>query len=950
MPDSIVNPVADPALTRDYESLRAELAGVVPADRLITDPLRRLAYGTDASFYRLVPKLVVRVDSEAEVSQVLAACRRHNTPVTFRAAGTSLSGQAITDSLLMVLGDGWHRSVINDDGSVIKVQPGIIGAEVNRRLAPYGRKIGPDPASIESCKIGGIAANNSSGMCCGTHENTYKTMLSLRFMLADGTLVDTGDAASVASFRVSHADLLARLDEMGRRVREDEALANRIRRKFAIKNTTGYSLNALVDYQDPVDILAHLLIGSEGTLGFIAEVTYRTVPELADKASALLLFPDIVEAGRAACLLNGGPVAAVELMDRASLRSAKGQPGLPPEIDSMGDDVASLLVETRAVSPEALRQNIAAIEGLLAGVTLLRPPAFTTDAAEYTKLWKIRKGLIPTIGAMRQTGTSVIIEDVAFRIEDLADACHDMRALFDKHGYPDAILMGHALAGNLHFVFAQDFSTEAEIERHARFMDEMVHIVVEKYDGSLKAEHGTGRNMAPFVELEWGEAATSLMWEIKRLLDPANLLNPGVLLNTNPRLHLENLKPLPPAHAIVDTCMECGFCEKMCPSHGMTLSPRQRITGLREIARLTALGDPATELRDLYDHHAIDTCAACGLCATACPVGIETGQLTKALRGKRHGPRARTVAGLMARHYGTVLAATRGALNLAAFAAQAVGPKKVASLAAYARKLSGDRLPHAGPNLPEGASMAWLKDLPPPTATGEPVVYLAACAGRTFGPAVEDGESDPLPAVTLRVLERAGFRAIVPDNLANLCCGLAFESEGMKEAADAKAAEMEAALKAASDNGRIPIVMDASACTQRMKTYLSNRLPVKDLVEFLAQDALPRLTPTPQAEPVLLHLNCAARKMGIDPQAAAVAKACAATVVVPERVGCCGFAGDKGFVEPELNDHALRFLAPQVPAGCEAGYSSNRTCEIGLADHAGVPYRHLVYLVDRATR
>ncbi len=930
----------------DYPALIRDLVGVMPAERLITDPLRRLAYGTDASFYRLVPQVVAQVADETEVVGLLAACRRHGAPVTFRAAGTSLSGQAVSDSVLMILGGGWNKATVEQGGDAIRLQPGVIGAEANRRLAAFARKIGPDPASIDSCKIGGIAANNASGMCCGTADNSYQTLTSMRLVLADGTLVDTGDAASVAAFRASHAGLLSTLDAMGRRVRGDDILRERIRRKFAIKNTTGYSLNALVDFVDPLDILQHLMIGSEGTLGFIAEITYRTVPEHADKASALLLFPDIAEACRTVALLKSAPVSAVELMDRASLRSVEDKPGMPGEIRGLAEGVTALLVETRGESAAALDANIAAINQVVAGVTTLAPPAFTTDAAEYGKLWKIRKGLFPAVGAVRPVGTTVIIEDVAFPIAALADATVDLELLCRKHGYHEAIIFGHALDGNLHFVFTQDFGIKAEVERYARFMDEVCELVVRKYDGSLKAEHGTGRNMAPFVEMEWGHDATRLMWEIKRLLDPRNLLNPGVLLDTNPKAHLENLKPLPAADTLVDTCIECGFCERMCPSHGLTLSPRQRITSWREISRRAAGGEAATELRAQYDYQGIDTCAACGLCATACPVGIETGKLIKLLRGRRRGPMARAVGDWAARHYGGAMAATRFGLGLAALVSKAAGPGTTAALAGAARRITGGRVPQIGKALPSAAAF----EAAAATAGGDRVVYFPTCAARAMGPAVGDPEAESLPTVMTRLLARAGFAVIYPEGLDGLCCGQAFESKGLQATADAKAAELEAALAKASDNGRLPIVMDASTCTWRMRTFLGDRLPVLDSVEFLHDAVLPRLTPRKQTEPVLLHLNCGARKMGLDGKMAGLAKACAASVTTPDGIVCCGFAGDKGFTTPELNDHALKGLSPQVPAGCEAGYSSNRTCEIGLADHAGVPYRGIAYLLDRATR
>ncbi|MBP8237909.1 MAG: FAD-binding oxidoreductase, partial [Pseudomonas sp.] len=512
---------------------------LIPQDRRFDDPLSTLAFGTDASFYRLIPKLVVRVEAELEVVELLKLAGNHQVPVTFRAAGTSLSGQAISDSVLIMLGDNWNGREVRDQGRQIRLQPGVIGAQANAVLAPFQRKIGPDPASINACKIGGIVANNASGMCCGTAQNSYHTLAGIRLVLADGTVLDTEDPRSITRFSASHAELLAQLGELGRSTRANTELAAKIRHKYRLKNTTGLSLNALVDYDQPIDILSHLLVGSEGTLGFISAVTYNTVPDHPHKASALLVFPDVASCCRAVTVLKQQPVSAVELLDRRSLRSVQAKPGMPEWVKGLSNNACALLIESRAASQSLLHEQLALIMAAIADFPLDKQVDFSEDPAVYNLLWKIRKDTFPAVGAVRQTGTTVIIEDVTFPIEQLAEGVNRLLALFDRHGYDEAIIFGHALEGNLHFVFTQGFDSEAEKARYSAFMDDVTQLVAVEFGGSLKAEHGTGRNMAPFVELEWGREAYQLMWQIKRLLDPQGILNPDVVLSDDPQLHLK---------------------------------------------------------------------------------------------------------------------------------------------------------------------------------------------------------------------------------------------------------------------------------------------------------------------------------------------------------------------------------------------------------------------------
>lgn len=925
----------------------AEVERLIPAERRFDDPLSTLAFGTDASFYRLIPKLVVRIESEAEMIALLKLAHAENVPVTFRAAGTSLSGQAISDSVLIVLGDNWNGREIRNGGEQIRLQPGVIGANANAVLAPFQRKIGPDPASINAAKIGGIVANNSSGMCCGTAQNTYKTLAGLRVVLADGTVVDSEDAASVAAFRQSHTALLEQLAELGRDTRANTELAAKIRHKYRLKNTTGFSLNALVDYDEPLDILNHLMVGSEGTLGFISAVTYDTVPDHPHKASALVVFPDVETCCLAVPVLKQQPVSAVELLDRRSLRSVEHKAGMPEWVKELSPAACALLIESRAASQSLLHEQVNLIMASIAHFPVEKQVDFSEDPVVYNQLWKIRKDTFPAVGAVRQTGTTVIIEDVTFPVERLAEGVNRLIELLDKHRYDEAILFGHALEGNLHFVFTQGFDDPAQVARYEAFMGEVAQLVAVEFGGALKAEHGTGRNMAPFVELEWGSEAYALMWKIKRLLDPSGILNPDVVLSEDPDIHLKNLKPMPAADEIVDKCIECGFCEPVCPSNGLTLTPRQRIVIWRDIQARKRAGVDTTEIERLYHYHGVETCAATGLCAQRCPVGINTGDLVRKLRGREASKTG--AANWLADHFSTAVQGTRFMLHAANGAHIILGTKRLAKLSATMTNASKGRVPQWTPATPQPLQRL---HLPKPAVQDERprVVYLAACVSRAMGPAARDQEQEPLLDKTRSLLEKAGYQVIFPEQLNDLCCGQPFASKGYAEQGERKRQEMLDALLKASRGGLDPIYCDTSPCTLRLVQGLTDqRLDMYDPVRFIRTHLLDKLDFVPQDKPIAVHVTCSTQHLGEAQALIDIARRCANEVVIPEGIHCCGFAGDKGFTTPELNEHALRSLKNAVQI-CEEGISTSRTCEIGLSRHGEIDYHGLVYLVDRVTR
>jgi D-lactate dehydrogenase len=928
------------------ERLAAILRAAVPGGVVTDRSLDRIAYGADASHYALVPQAVVVVRDRSDVASLFRASAAAGIPLTFRSGGTSLSGQGVTDGVLVDTRRHFRRVEILDGGARVRVQPGATVRQVNARLAPLGYRLGPDPASETACTIGGVIANNSSGMACGTEFNTYRTIRSMTFVLPSGTVIDSAAPDADEQLRVREPELYQGLLRLAARVKADPAAVATIESQFSMKNTMGYGLNAFLDHQRAIDILVHLIVGSEGTLAYVAEATFDTVPVLPHAETGLLIFPQLRAATDALEALRDSGAATLELLDAAALRVAQADPNADDALRALPvERHAALLVEYQEASADALTQRRAQAEPVIAGLNLSRPAGLSADAPARGRLWRIRKGLYAAVAGNRPPGTTALLEDIAVPVPALSGTCEELTALFARHGYAGSVIFGHARDGNIHFMITEQFDDPHRVERYADFTEEMVDLVLNA-GGTLKAEHGTGRVMAPYVRRQYGDALYDVICEIKRLCDPAGLLNPGVVISDDPQAHLRHLKVVPTVDPQIDRCVECGYCEPVCPSRDLTTTPRQRIALLRaiETARIT---DPAlaAELENDYGYAGVDTCAADGMCQTACPVQINTGDVIKQLRAQRTSAGEQRVWRTAARHWGATIRAAAAALTVASRL-----PAGVSSGASRAgRALLGAGmiplwtldLPSGGPRPPAGSN--------PPNAKA---VFFAACIGSIFGPA--DGGQGAARAF-LSLCRKAGVEVVVPTELDSLCCATPWKSKGLTEGYEQMRDRIVPVLRAASRNGELPVVCDASSCTEGIQQLIAdaddhNRIRVVDAVSFVHDELLPSLAVTSRLSSVALHPTCSSNRLGINDTLSRLADAIADTVRVSADWNCCAFAGDRGLLHPELTASATAAEAADMAGMPSDAYAScNRTCEVGMSRAVGHPYRHLIELVDAVT-
>jgi D-lactate dehydrogenase len=929
-----------------------------------------VAMAHDASHYLLRPHTVATPATIEQVAAVLAEASRTGSPLTFRSGGTSLSGQAVTDQLLVDTRAEFRGIEVLDGGERVRVQPGATVRQVNARLARFGRRLGPDPASEIACTIGGVIANNSSGMACGTEQNTYQTLESMTIVLASGTTIDSASSDADEQLRLAEPELWAGLSALRARVLADEQSVASIRRLFAMKNTMGYGLNSLLDHERPIDLLVRLMIGSEGTLGWVGEAVFRTVPVAPLVATGLLVFPTLAAATAALPALVAAGLATIELMDATSLRVAQTLSDAPAAITRLAiDRHAALLVEVHAATDAELTSGLARAEAAVAGLPLAAEFAFSREPAERAALWHVRKGLYPAVAGARPSGTTALLEDVAVPVANLLPTCEALEAMFARHGYESAVIFGHAKDGNIHFLLTERFDSPEGVARYAAVTEEIVELVLAQ-GGTLKAEHGTGRIMAPFVERQYGPELMAVMRELKRLCDPAGVLNPGVIITDDPQAHLKHLKTTPTVEAEVDRCVECGYCEPTCPSRSLTLTPRQRIVVRRELAAAEARGDAALveALRVDEPYESVQTCAVDGLCGIACPVSINTGDLVRRLRAESRAP-GRGVWNAAAERWD----ATTRTASVALTVADALPTPLVRAASSAARAVLGtDVVPRYEAGLPRGGARRSrvleaspvVRFASPVSATQYSAVYLPACVGTMFGPegggAGVDAGAGGATAALLALCERAGETLLVPEGIDGLCCGTPWKSKGHAAGHASMRDRVRGAVEALGTAAAgLPIISDAASCTEGFAGLLaaeSASSRVIDAVTFAAETLLPQLTVVRRQGRVAVHPTCSTQELGATDALVAIARAVADEAVVPEAWGCCAFAGDRGMLHPELTAAATADeVADLARLRAEGGdfdhaVSANRTCELGMSRATGLPYVHVLELLERATR
>ena len=589
---------------------------------------------------------------------------------------------------------------------------------------------GPDPASTDIACVGGVIANNSGGMRCGVHADSYRTLRSLTFVLANGAVIDTAEADAEERFAAGGARARARASpSCARRCAPTRSCASG---SNASSRSRTRPATACARSSTPTRRSR-----SSGGCSSARRARSASSPRRSSRRSR----SDATPPPACGCSRTSTPPStrcpsssprarrATELMVAPTLIAAAwNMPGTPERWKELEPHNAALLVELRGESPEELEGPERAAAALLSARSPLDATAFTREREHTEMLWRVREGMQGLLAAIRAPGVTMIVEDVCVPPARVGEAAKDLQRLLGAHGFLPGVA-GHASAGQ------PALPADAQLRRAGRPGPlRGLHARPRRADrrGVRRLVEGRARHRAstwrPYVEREWGAKATEMMWRVKQLADPDGILAPGVVLTRDEGAHLRNLKSAPVIEAVATQCIECGFCEPVCPSRDLTTTPRQRIALRREMARQRArLARPARRCSSEYEYDAIQTCAADGTCSLACPVGIDTGALVKqlarapALRARRaHRARARTPL----RRRGA-----RGARR-AAGGARAAKASRRAAWPRCARAATSDELV---PDWPQAMPAPAAARLPATSRTGAAAVYFPACVNRIFG-------------------------------------------------------------------------------------------------------------------------------------------------------------------------------------------------------------------------
>jgi D-lactate dehydrogenase len=911
---------------------------------VLTDIFDRKSMANDASHYLLTPQLVLRPKTAAQVGELLRASKEQNIGVTFRSGGTSLSGQAVGAGLLVDTRRNFKEVEVLNNGKQVRVQPGVTVRQVNTALARFGKKLGPDPASEVACTVGGVVANNSSGMSCGTDFNTYSTLSSMTLVLPSGTVIDTAQRDANEKLKASEPLLYEGLLALHKRIHDRESSVQKIRSLYSIKNTMGYSLNSFLDYSAPIDILAHLIVGSEGTLAFIAEVVFNTIPLLPNLATGLLIFDNLEDATRSLPDLKSSGAAVIELLDNSSLVVAQREHMADSVLAGVEFvDHAALLLEYQSATDDELAQSVEVARKLILDLPI-KPVLLSRDPLIRKELWHARKGLYAAVAGNRPSGTTAILEDIAVPMDALHETTMALGELLNKHKYEGSVIFGHAKDGNLHFLLNENFDRPELLARYQQFTEDMVSLILGKC-GSLKAEHGTGRIMAPYLRRQCGDELYEVMLQVKKLFDPDDILNPGVMINENELIHIENLKVSPTVDAEVDRCVECGYCEPVCPSRNLTLTPRQRIVMRRALADAEKSGDKKLvgELNRRFDYDAVQTCAADSMCAVTCPVSIDTGNLVTRLRSEQQDRVPRKLGERVAKNWGPVTSLLSSVLTVAK---KSPAPLVIGANRLLRMCLGADRLPLWNKGLPGGGSVR----KPIENQIAE-ILYFPSCVNTLFGsPSGEINVQDAFIALCAR----AGVEVMIPEGIEGSCCTTPWKSKGLTGGYDVMSAVTKERILEISKSRKIPIVCDATSCTDGLgdlEEKARSGAEILDALSFIADRVLPRLNVKKKLASIALHPTCSGTQLGLNESMKKIAHFVADEVYVPENWACCGFGGDRGLLHPELTESATFSEASEIISRTFSEYSSaNRPCEIAMSQATGQSYKHLLQVLERSSR